>query len=244
MEKFIEFMKTAWDKYNSLERPMQAILIIFVVFAVIGIFSNGLMLGLASACSVSLLVSLAICIYRIVKKQDVKIYIAAFVIFCVAGKMFAFVDAKINDSFSDHDLEVVETTTIEDTTYETTTEQTTTETTTETTTIIVTTTTKATTVKPEVTTAAAVPYSSSNTYDASASSAPAVSNDSGYSSNDADSNVYNSSVSDSSDEVVYISRTGSKYHRQSCRTLKGNGIQSTLSEALSMGLEPCKVCNP
>lgn len=240
MGKFIEFMKTAWDKYNSFERPMQAILIIFVAFAASGLYFSGFWSGLASACSVSLLVSLAICIYRIVKKQDVKIYIAAFVIFCVAGKMFAFVDAKINDSFGAYDLDVVETTTVENTTYETTTEQTTTETTT----IIVTTTTQTTTVKPEITTAAAVPYSISNTYDASASNTPSVSNDSGYSSNAVDSNVYDSSVSDSSDEVVYISRTGSKYHRQNCRTLKGNGIQSTLSEALSMGLEPCGVCHP
>ena len=244
MEKFSQFMKTAWEKYNSLEKPMQAILIIFVAFAASGFYFSGFWSGLASACSVSLLVYLAICIYRIVKKQDVKIYIAAFVIFCVAGKMFAFVDAKINDSFGNYDLEIVETTTVEDTTYETTTEQTTTETTTETTIIIVTTTTQTTTVKPEVTTAAAVQNSNSNTYDASASNTPAVSNDSGYSSNDADNNVYDNNVSDSSDEVVYISRTGSKYHRQNCRTLKGNGIQSTLSEALSMGLEPCGVCHP
>lgn len=43
-------------------------------------------------------------------------------------------------------------------------------------------------------------------------------------------------------QTVYITKTGSKYHSHKC----GNGTyySSTLSEAKSMGLEPCKKCFP
>jgi len=43
---------------------------------------------------------------------------------------------------------------------------------------------------------------------------------------------------------VYIGKTGNKYHRQSCRTLSGSGIEITLSDAKRRGLTPCGVCNP
>lgn len=43
-------------------------------------------------------------------------------------------------------------------------------------------------------------------------------------------------------QMVWIGDTGTKYHKQSCRTLKGNGHQITMEQALAEGREPCKVC--
>ena len=42
---------------------------------------------------------------------------------------------------------------------------------------------------------------------------------------------------------VLITRTGSKYHRAGCRTLRAGGIPTTLSEA-SKKYGPCAVCRP
>ena len=43
--------------------------------------------------------------------------------------------------------------------------------------------------------------------------------------------------------TVYITNTGSKYHRDSCRTLKNSKIPISLSEAVR-SYEPCGICNP
>ena len=43
--------------------------------------------------------------------------------------------------------------------------------------------------------------------------------------------------------TVYITNTGSKYHRDTCRTLKNSKIPISLSEAIS-SYEPCGICNP
>ena len=43
--------------------------------------------------------------------------------------------------------------------------------------------------------------------------------------------------------TVYITNTGSKYHRDSCRTLKNSKIPISLSEAVR-NYEPCGICNP
>ncbi len=51
-----------------------------------------------------------------------------------------------------------------------------------------------------------------------------------------------STNTDTNSEMVWVGDTGTKYHRQNCRTLKGNGHQITLNQALSEGREPCKVC--
>lgn len=45
-------------------------------------------------------------------------------------------------------------------------------------------------------------------------------------------------------EEVYITSTGSKYHRDSCRTLKKSKIPISLKEAKNQGYEACKICNP
>ena len=51
-------------------------------------------------------------------------------------------------------------------------------------------------------------------------------------------------VSNELDVIVYRGNTGTKYHRNGCRTLKNVQIEMTLSEAKSSGLSACKVCNP
>lgn len=44
--------------------------------------------------------------------------------------------------------------------------------------------------------------------------------------------------------TVYITRTGKKYHRGSCRYLKKSKIKTTLKDACARGFTPCKVCKP
>ena len=51
----------------------------------------------------------------------------------------------------------------------------------------------------------------------------------------------NSVVNDSQSDVVYRTKTGSKYHRSGCSYLKSK-IETTVSEAQSMGLGPCSRC--
>lgn len=46
------------------------------------------------------------------------------------------------------------------------------------------------------------------------------------------------------DEIVYITNTGKKYHRNGCRYLSKSKIQSNLSIAKSKGLTPCSICTP
>ena len=43
--------------------------------------------------------------------------------------------------------------------------------------------------------------------------------------------------------AVYRTKTGKKYHMEYCHHLKSK-IETTVSEAKSMGLGPCSVCNP
>jgi hypothetical protein len=45
-------------------------------------------------------------------------------------------------------------------------------------------------------------------------------------------------------EVVYRTKTGSKYHAYGCRYLSKSCIECTLAQAKSRGLTPCSVCNP
>jgi methylphosphotriester-DNA--protein-cysteine methyltransferase len=44
--------------------------------------------------------------------------------------------------------------------------------------------------------------------------------------------------------IVYITKTGAKYHRDGCSSLKKSKISITLQEAVKLGYEPCKICNP
>lgn len=44
--------------------------------------------------------------------------------------------------------------------------------------------------------------------------------------------------------VVYITKTGNKYHRAGCRYLSKDSIVITLEEAKKKGYTLCSVCNP
>lgn len=46
------------------------------------------------------------------------------------------------------------------------------------------------------------------------------------------------------EQTVYITRTGAKYHRGSCRYLHSSKIAIKKSEARAQGYDPCKVCRP
>jgi hypothetical protein len=46
------------------------------------------------------------------------------------------------------------------------------------------------------------------------------------------------------EQTVYVTRTGSKFHRGTCGYLRQSKIAMTRSEALANGYTPCKVCNP
>lgn len=53
----------------------------------------------------------------------------------------------------------------------------------------------------------------------------------------------NNSYNDNSSETVYITNTGSKYHRSGCSYLKSS-IKINKSEAIKRGYTPCSRCNP
>jgi len=46
-------------------------------------------------------------------------------------------------------------------------------------------------------------------------------------------------------DVVYITKTGKKFHRSNCRTLKkSKRIEISRQEAIKKGYKACKVCKP
>lgn len=45
-------------------------------------------------------------------------------------------------------------------------------------------------------------------------------------------------------EVVYITKTGKRYHRSGCSSLSKSKIESTIEQARAKGLTPCQKCNP
>jgi hypothetical protein len=51
--------------------------------------------------------------------------------------------------------------------------------------------------------------------------------------------------SSSSDTLVYVTKSGEKYHQKSCRTIKKSNIFAmTKGEALAAGYGRCAVCKP
>lgn len=46
------------------------------------------------------------------------------------------------------------------------------------------------------------------------------------------------------DETVYITKTGTKYHRAGCRYLSKSAIQIEKDEAIRQGYTACSVCKP
>ncbi|ADK81084.1 DNA/RNA non-specific endonuclease [Sediminispirochaeta smaragdinae] len=50
--------------------------------------------------------------------------------------------------------------------------------------------------------------------------------------------------SENGDFIVYITKSGTKYHLDGCPSLRSSKIPITLSEAIAQGYEPCSRCNP
>ena len=46
------------------------------------------------------------------------------------------------------------------------------------------------------------------------------------------------------EKIVYIAKTGKRYHLENCRTLRGEKEAIDLNEAIKNGYEACKVCKP
>lgn len=46
------------------------------------------------------------------------------------------------------------------------------------------------------------------------------------------------------EQVVYITKTGKRYHKSSCHHLKRSKIKTTKSQAQKLGYTPCTVCKP
>ncbi|MDR1239141.1 MAG: thermonuclease family protein [Treponema sp.] len=44
--------------------------------------------------------------------------------------------------------------------------------------------------------------------------------------------------------AVYVTNSGSKYHRENCRSLQRSKIAVTLGDAVKSGYSPCSVCKP
>jgi hypothetical protein len=50
--------------------------------------------------------------------------------------------------------------------------------------------------------------------------------------------------SDQKETIVYITKTGKKYHRAHCRYLKYSHIKVSRADAIEEGYTACKVCRP
>jgi len=53
-----------------------------------------------------------------------------------------------------------------------------------------------------------------------------------------------STTEEASGTAVYITESGTKYHRDGCRFLSKSKIAISLEEAKAQGYEPCSVCKP
>jgi len=48
----------------------------------------------------------------------------------------------------------------------------------------------------------------------------------------------------SGDQTVYVTKTGKKYHTESCRYLRRSKTPMKLKDAVKAGYTPCSVCKP
>ena len=46
------------------------------------------------------------------------------------------------------------------------------------------------------------------------------------------------------DTVVYITKTGERYHIERCTSVRNSKISISLGEAVAKGYEPCQRCDP
>jgi len=44
--------------------------------------------------------------------------------------------------------------------------------------------------------------------------------------------------------IVFITNTGTKYHRETCNSLRRSKIPVTLEQAIERGYEACRICKP
>jgi len=44
--------------------------------------------------------------------------------------------------------------------------------------------------------------------------------------------------------IVYVTKTGEKYHTSNCSYLRKSKIEKSLSDAVDEGYEPCSRCHP
>src|SRR5688572_25736075 len=51
-------------------------------------------------------------------------------------------------------------------------------------------------------------------------------------------------ISRSDAQAVYKTPSGKKYHLATCRMVENVSRKITVQEALALGLDPCKICNP
>jgi len=58
------------------------------------------------------------------------------------------------------------------------------------------------------------------------------------------SQTVNNDKEDNKSTIVYITKTGEKYHRSGCRYLSRSKIAIELGDAKSQGYAPCSVCDP
>ncbi|MBU3217814.1 hypothetical protein LL033_24720 (plasmid) [Clostridium estertheticum] len=56
--------------------------------------------------------------------------------------------------------------------------------------------------------------------------------------------VTQQSSSENNSQMVYITKTGKKYHSAGCRYLRRSEISIKKSEAINEGYTACSVCNP
>lgn len=68
--------------------------------------------------------------------------------------------------------------------------------------------------------------------------------DSSFSSTGSSFGNTTASASDTNERTVYITDTGSKYHRSGCRYLSRSEHAISLSDALARGYDACSVCRP
>ncbi len=61
-------------------------------------------------------------------------------------------------------------------------------------------------------------------------------------SNDTNTTTDTTTTVESSVEYVWITKSGKKYHKENCSSLKKNSEKITLKQAQQSGKEPCKMC--
>ena len=59
-----------------------------------------------------------------------------------------------------------------------------------------------------------------------------------------DTTIENETEADNNltEDTVYLTKSGNRYHKQNCHTLKGNGSPINIKDAEAKGKTPCKIC--